>query len=60
MRLFNPLRQFPDRMDVFRVTGSLLAERVEDPVILPLEVLIDPYGEPAEDDSDSDTEAEAA
>ena len=60
MRFLNPLRQFPDRVNMLRVTQGLLPKGIEDSIVLPLEIFVNPYGEPAEDDGDAHAQAETA
>jgi hypothetical protein len=58
--IFDPLGKLTYRVDVLRIARGLLAEGIEDPVVLPLEVFIDSHGEPPEDDGDPYPEAKPA
>jgi hypothetical protein len=60
MGFFNPLRQLADRVNVFRVTRSLLPKGIQDSIILPLEVFIHPHSKPPENSSNADPQAEPA
>jgi hypothetical protein len=57
MGLLNPLRQFPNRMNVFSIARSLLAKGIQNSIILPLKVLINPHGKPPENSRDADAQA---
>jgi hypothetical protein len=58
--IFDPLGQLAYRVDVLRVARGLLAEGIEDPVVLSLEVFINSHGKPPEDDGDPYPEAKPA
>lgn len=60
MCLLDPLCQFANRVDVFRIAGSLLAEGLEDSVVLSLEIPIDPHSKPAENNGNPHAKAKTS